>query len=158
MAVYQAEKHPHWRYYDTVRGALANGSSNAVVITISPPTPPDPVTPLSLAVAASPTSVSAGQSSIVTATLWDKRPSVTVTFTLPVNNSGATLSASSAGHGRSGNAQVSNSPTIEICSDTVRRPSQRVKLGDHEDRDSAVGLRSNYQCEPRDIGSYWKQC
>lgn len=114
--------------FDTVRGVLANGSSNAVVITVSaptPPTPPTPVTPLSIAVAALPTSVVAGQSSIVTATLTGTNNSgVTVTFSLSLNNSGATLSASSAVTDGAGKAVVTytagaNNPTLTV-SDTVR--------------------------------------
>jgi hypothetical protein len=114
--------------YDTVRGALANGSSNAVVITISapkPPDPPDPPTPLSIAVAAVPASVSAGEVSIVTATLTGtNKAGVTVTFSLPLNNSGATLSPSSAVTDGEGKAVATykagaNNPTLTV-SDTVR--------------------------------------
>ena len=111
--------------YDTVRGALANGSSNAVVITISAPTPVTPGTPLSIAVAALPASVNAGQASVVTATLTgDNNAGVTVTFSLPLNNSGATLSASSAVTDGAGNAVVTytagaNNPTLTV-SDTVQ--------------------------------------
>jgi adhesin/invasin len=114
--------------FDTVRGVLANGSSNAVVITVSAPAPPPvtpPGTPLSIAVAAVPASVAAGQVSIVTATLTgDDNAGVTVTFTLPVNNSDARLSASSAVTDGSGVAVVTytagaNNPTQDV-SDTVR--------------------------------------
>ncbi len=108
--------------YDTVRGALTNGSSNAVVITRSAETPP---TDLSISVAAAPTPVSAGQVSIVTATLTgDDNAGVTVTFSLPVNNSGASLSASYAVTDGSGKAVVtytagSSNPT-QTVTDTVR--------------------------------------
>ena len=80
---------------------------------------------LSIAVAASPTSVTAGQPSVITATLTgDGKAGVTVTFTLPVNNSGASLSASSAVTDGSGNAVVTyqaggNNPTNDVA-DTVR--------------------------------------
>ena len=108
--------------YDTVQAELENGSSNAVVITRSAPTP---TTDLSVSVVAAPTSVSAGQVSIVTATLTgDDNVGVTVTFSLSVNNSGATLSASSAVTDGSGNAVVtyragSNNPTLTV-DDTVK--------------------------------------
>jgi adhesin/invasin len=111
--------------FDTVRGALANGSSNAVVITVSGPAPPTPGTPLSIAVAAVPASVAAGLASVVTATLTgDNNAGVTVTFSLPLNNSGATLSASSAVTDGSGVAVVTytagtDNPTLTV-SDTVR--------------------------------------
>jgi hypothetical protein len=107
---------------DTVQAGLVNGSSRAVVITRSAGTPP---TPLSISVAANPTSVKAGEGSVITATLTgDDKAGVTVTFSLSVNNSGATLSALSAITDGTGKAQVtyqagSSSPTIDV-SDTVR--------------------------------------
>ena len=80
---------------------------------------------VSIEVAASPTSVSAGQVSIVTATLTgDDKEGVTVTFTLPINSSGATLSAATATTDGSGKAVVTYqagtaSPTLSV-SDTVQ--------------------------------------
>jgi len=101
--------------------ASAGSISGTVVITRTGTT----TTALSITVAASPASVSAGGASIVTATLTgDDNAGVTVTFTMPVNNSGATLSASSAVTDGSGNAVVtytagSTSPTLSV-SDTVQ--------------------------------------
>ena len=82
--------------YDTVRGALANGSMNWVTITRSAGT----VTAvLSVEVVANPTSVGAGQTSIITAIVTgDDRAGAAVTFSLPVNSSGASfINASGAG-------------------------------------------------------------
>ncbi len=82
-------------------------------------------TPLSIKVVAEPASVNAGQASIITATVTgDFNVGVTVTFSLPLNNSGASLSASSAVTDGSGNAVVtymagSNSPSLTV-DDTVR--------------------------------------
>ena len=123
VAVYHGGSNsPDVNVYDTIRATLANGSTNSVTITRSTGTA---VTALSITVAASPASVNAGQVSIVTATLTgDDNAGVTVTFTLPVNNSGATLSASSAVTDGAGNAQVTyqpgtTSPALDV-SDTVR--------------------------------------
>jgi hypothetical protein len=83
------------------------------------------VTPLSIAIAAAPTSVSAGQVSIVTATLTGaNNAGVAVAFTLQTNNSGATLSATSAVTDGSGKAVVTytageNNPTVDV-SDTIQ--------------------------------------
>ena len=66
------------------------------------------------------TSVTAGQVSIVTATLTgDNNAGVTVTFTLPINSSGATLSAATATTDGSGKAVViyqpgTASPTLSV--------------------------------------------
>jgi adhesin/invasin len=112
---------------DTVQAVLANGSSNAVVITRSAGTD------LSVSVAASPTSVSAGQTSIITATvIGDNKAGAAVAFTLPVNESGACfINASNAcvvsvlvNTDASGNAVAiyhagSNSPNVDVY-DTVR--------------------------------------
>ena len=137
--------------HDTVRGALTNGSSNAVDITRSAATAPTPtpVTPLSIAVSASPASVSAGQVSIVTATLTgDDNAGVTVTFTLPVNNSGATLSSSSAITDGAGHAVVTyqpgtTSPALSV-SDTVRAAVGNISSTAAITRTgtAAVGLQS----------------
>jgi hypothetical protein len=75
--------------YDTIQAVLANGTSDAVVITRSAGTAP---TDLSVSVAAAPTSVSAGQTSIITATVaGDDKAGAAVTFTIPVNYSGASF-------------------------------------------------------------------
>ena len=117
--------------YDTVRATLANGSMKSVVITRSAATPPTttpttPTTTLSIAVAASPASVTAGQVSVITATLTgDDKVGVTVTFTLPVTGSGApTLSAATATTDGSGKAVViyqpgTTNPTLTV-QDTVQ--------------------------------------
>jgi hypothetical protein len=111
--------------YDTVWASLSNGSTNPVVIKRSAEVVTSPVTPLSIAVAASPVSVSAGQVSIVTATLTgDGNVGVTVIFSLPINNSGATLSSTSAVSDGAGNAVViyqpgANNPTLSV-QDTVQ--------------------------------------
>jgi hypothetical protein len=82
--------------YDTVRATLANGSTNAVIITRSTGTTAGAV----LALAASPTSVNSGQTSVITATVSGGSNSgadEAVTLTIPVNSSGASfLNASGA--------------------------------------------------------------
>ncbi|MDP1991559.1 MAG: Ig-like domain-containing protein [Syntrophales bacterium] len=99
---------------------LSNGAVSSVVIDVIAGAPG-----VSIDVEASPASVSAGQVSIVTATLTgDAKEGVTVTFTLPINSSGATLSAATATTDGSGKAVVtyqagSQSPTLSV-SDTVR--------------------------------------
>ncbi len=109
---------------DTVEARLANGSSRSVVITRKGETV-EPVEPLAISVAADPTSVSAGGLSIITATLTgDNKNGVRVSFALPINNSGASLSATTAITDGSGNAVVtyragSNNPTVAV-QDTVR--------------------------------------
>lgn len=104
---------------DTVRAALANGSSNALVIIRSGGTP------LSIAVEASPTSVPAGGTSIITATLTGSgNAGVLVNFTIPVNNSGATLSAFSAVTDGSGRAVVTY---IAGASDPMMNVSDSVQ-------------------------------
>ena len=113
---------------DIIWATLENEAYDVLIIgKTAPPTPPTPtpVTPLSITVAASRTSVTAAlPSSTITATLTgDDNVGVTVTFTLPVNNSGATLSPSSAVTDGSGNAQVyytagSTNPTVTV-NDTV---------------------------------------
>lgn len=107
-------------YSDTIQATLDNGTSDFIIIgKTAPPTP------LSITVVASPASVSAGNVSKVTATVTgDDNVGVTVTFTMPVNNSGANLSASSAVTDGSGKAVVTytagaNSPTLSV-SDTVQ--------------------------------------
>ncbi len=123
--IYQAGSNsPLLDVSDTVRATLTNGSSKAVVITRSAAPTPDPTTPLSITVAASPDSVTAGQASIVTATVTgDDNDGVTVTFSL-TSNIGSTLSATSAVTDGSGNAVVTYqpgnaTPTLTV-SDTIR--------------------------------------
>ncbi|HBB15757.1 MAG TPA: hypothetical protein DCZ97_01700 [Syntrophus sp. (in: bacteria)] len=75
--------------HDTVRAGLANGSSNAVLITRSAG-PAGAV----LALAASPTSVNGGQTSVITATVTggtNSGANEVVTLTIPVNESGASF-------------------------------------------------------------------
>ena len=114
---------PYYDVSDTVRAALANGSSNALVIIRSAATPP---VPLSIAVTATPEGpLTAGQASVITATLsGDDKVGVLVTFSLPVNNSGASLSASSAVTDGNGNAVVTyvagGSNATEDVSDSVQ--------------------------------------
>jgi hypothetical protein len=102
-------------YDDEIQAKLDNGTTAFLFIN---------KTGTTITVTASPTSVSAGQASVVTATLTGNNAGVTVTFTMPVNNSGGHLSASSAVTDGSGQAQVSytagsNSPTQSV-SDTVQ--------------------------------------
>ena len=105
---------------DTVEARLANGSSRSVVITRKG----EAMEPLSITVAADPTSLAAGQISVVTATLkGDDNAGVTVNFALETNNSGATLSRTSSVTDGSGNAVVnytagSNNPTVDV-QDTI---------------------------------------
>ena len=109
---------------DVVRAAVGS-ASDAKTITRTGETV-IPVTPLSISLAApDPTSVNAGGASVITATLsGDNKAGVTVTFSLPVNNSGATLSSSTAITDGSGKAVViyragALSPTIDV-QDAVR--------------------------------------
>ena len=77
--------------YDTIRGTLANGSSNVVIITRSAGTAP---TDLSVTLATNPStpSVPAGGTIIITATVaGDNKSGAAVTFSLPVNHSGASF-------------------------------------------------------------------
>lgn len=107
---------PDSTVYDTVRATISNGSTKSIVMTRSS------ATDLSISVAASPTSVAAGDASIITATVTgDNNSGVTVYFSIPSasNNSGATLSASSAKTDGSGKASVtytagSNYPTVNV--------------------------------------------
>jgi adhesin/invasin len=107
---------------DAVQASLADGSSRAVVITRTGQS----VTPLSISLAApDPPSVNAGGVSVITATLTgDNIAGVIVTFSLPLNNSGATLSSSTATTDGLGKAVViyqagANSPTVTV-QDVVR--------------------------------------
>lgn len=110
---------PNVDVYDTVRATLANGSTNFLVMTRTA------ATPLALTVTATPTSVAAGQVSIITARLTgNNNAGVTVFFSLPVNSSGATLSASSAITDGAGSAVViytagANNPT-QTVTDSVQ--------------------------------------
>lgn len=82
--------------YDTILVELENGSSKAVEIKrVAGEEPPLP-TELSVALSAAPTSVAAGQTSIITATVsGDNKAGAAVTFTIPVNASGSTFINSS---------------------------------------------------------------
>ncbi len=95
VAIYLAgSSSPLTAVYDTVRGALANGSGNAVVITRSAGTAPPPTTDLSVTLATNPStpSVPAGGTIIITATVaGDNKSGAAVTFSLPVNHSGASF-------------------------------------------------------------------
>ncbi len=123
QAVYRAGgNQPNQILYDTIRAALSNGSTQSVMITRTAGTVPGA---LSISVSADPTSVAAGNVSIITAAVTGENNSgVTVTFWLSDNNSGATLSATSAVTDGSGNASVtyaagSNNPTVNV-DDVVR--------------------------------------
>ncbi len=103
--------------YDTVRAAVGSISSAAVITR----TGTGPVSPLSIAVAASPASVTAGQVSIVTATLTGTgNIGVTVSFAFLTNPSGATLSASSAVTDGSGHAVVIYQPGATNLNTTIQ--------------------------------------
>jgi len=122
QAVYLAGSNsPTLTLYDTVRAALSNGSTQSVMITRTAATAPGA---LSITVKADPTSVSVGNVSIVTATVTGKdNAGVIVYFSLTNNNSGASLSASSAVTDGSGNASItytagSNNPDNNV-QDTV---------------------------------------
>ena len=115
---------------------LSNGSVSPIVIDVTAGAPG-----VSIEVIASPTSVSAGQVSIVTATLTgDDKEGVTVTFTLPINSSGATLSAATATTDGSGKAVVTYqagtaSPTLSVSDTGPGGRREHIEHGgDHEDR------------------------
>lgn len=107
--------------YDTIRATLANGATNFIIVTRSASTK----VPLSIRIEASPTSVTAQQISIITVTVTgDNNDGVTVNFSLPINNSGARLSATTATTDGSGKAIVSyqpgNADPALTVSDTVQ--------------------------------------
>ena len=80
---------PGINVYDTVRGALTNGSSTSVEITRS-----DAGFARIASIAASPTSVVEGRSSIITVNVTDETKPLdgeVVTFTIPINASGASF-------------------------------------------------------------------
>jgi hypothetical protein len=112
---------PAFDVSDSVRASVGSISSSATITR----TGSGATTGNSIDVTANPTSVNAGQVSIITATLTGSNViGVDVTFTLPVNNSGATLSASTATTDGSGKAVVTytaglTNPTQNV-SDTVR--------------------------------------
>ncbi len=95
VAIYLAGSiSPLTAVYDTVRATMANGSSNAVVITRSAGTAPPPTTDLSVTLATNPStpSVPAGGTIIITATVaGDNKSGAAVAFSLPVNHSGASF-------------------------------------------------------------------
>ncbi|MBN2438839.1 MAG: Ig-like domain-containing protein [Deltaproteobacteria bacterium] len=111
---------------DTVQGLLADGRSAVVIVTRTSAQP----SIYTVDITATPTSVKAGDVSIINAKVTttdtdgtDKAaPGVTVLFTLPVNSSGATLSAAAVMTDGTGNAIViyrpgSNTATVQ---DTVQ--------------------------------------
>ena len=105
-------------HFDTVRATLSNGSTRSIVFRRSAETG------LSISVSANPSSVTAGNISIITATVTGEgNAGVTVSFSRTINNSGATLSAYSATTDGNGQATViytagSNSSTTDV-SDTI---------------------------------------
>jgi adhesin/invasin len=114
---------------DTVQAALTNGANGAVILTRTATAPTPTTYAVSIGVPSTP--VTAGQVSVITATVTSGTTAppatpvagITVTFTLPVNNSGATLSASSAVTDGNGKAVVtytagSANPTLTVY-DTV---------------------------------------
>jgi hypothetical protein len=107
---------------DTIQASVA-GATGAIVMTRTAGGGGVPT--YAVSIGASATSVTAGQVSIITATLTgDNNVGVTVTFSLPVNISGASLSASSAVTDSNGNAVViyqpgTTSPTLTV-QDTVQ--------------------------------------
>jgi hypothetical protein len=109
---------------DTVKASIENGASAVVFITRTAASTTGTYT---VAVSPSPASVTAGQVSIITATVTNGSNAavgVSVDFTLPINGSGATLSAATATTDTSGKAIVIyqpgvTSPTLSI-QDTVQ--------------------------------------
>jgi adhesin/invasin len=94
---------------DIVQAFLTNGANGAVILNRTVTT----ATTYAVSIDASAISVTAGQVSIITATVASgSTPAggVTVTFTLPVNSSGATLSAATATTDGSGKAVVTYLP------------------------------------------------
>ncbi|MCX6553466.1 MAG: hypothetical protein NTZ12_00400 [Candidatus Aminicenantes bacterium] len=127
-ALYQAgSTSPGTAVQDTVQAVLANGSNAAVIITRTSTTP----STYTVAIAASSTSVTAGQVSIITATVTvsgttpGPAAGVPVVFTLPVKGSGVpTLTPTTATTDGSGKAVViyqpgTTSPTLTV-QDTVQ--------------------------------------
>jgi hypothetical protein len=107
---------------DTIQAVLANGANGAVIVTRTSTT----TSFYTVTIAASPTSVKAGQVSIITATVTSTSGStttpaggVTVTFTLPVYSSNPTLSAYTATTDASGKAVVVYQPGITNPTVTV---------------------------------------
>ena len=75
----------HLTVTDTIRASLPNGSSSAVIVTRTGPTG------ITITLSAKPTSVSPGETTIITATISSTPPGEfeeMITFTIPVNNSG----------------------------------------------------------------------
>jgi hypothetical protein len=128
-ALYQAgATSPGTAVQDTIQAVLSNGANAAVIITRTSTTPSTYALTLS---APSPASVTAGQVSIITVNVTTttngtaaNAAGVPVSFTLPVNNSGATLSAYTATTDSNGKAVViyqpgASSPTLTVY-DTVQ--------------------------------------
>jgi hypothetical protein len=105
---------------DTIQVNLSNGASAAVIITRSGKTQ---TTPVLSALTATPSTVSAGQSSIITANVTDNGSpisGVVVSFTIAVNNTGSpTLTAYSAVSDSNGNVTTIYTPGTASPTDTV---------------------------------------
>jgi len=92
--------------YDMVKAAIANGSAKYVTITRNAGTPGTDTGAELTSFTASETTVNAGQMSVITATVYwaslsteEENTTVTVTFTIPSNESGATfVESGSASH------------------------------------------------------------
>jgi adhesin/invasin len=123
VAVYTAgATNPTVSVQDTIQANIT-GSTGAVIITRTGSS----TTAYAVSIGASTTSVTAGQVSVITATVTSGSTAaggVTVTFSLPVNSSGATLSPFTATTDGSGKAVVTyqpgtTSPTLSV-QDTVQ--------------------------------------
>jgi hypothetical protein len=116
---------------DMVQVVLGNGATSSILITRPASTAGTGTYAVSIVASTGITPVTAGQVSIITATVNSISGStsppaagVAVTFTLPVNNSGAILSAATATTDGSGKAVViyqpgNNSPTVSV-QDTIQ--------------------------------------
>ena len=127
-ALYQAGTlSPGVQVQDTVQAVLSNGANAAVILTRTSTT----TSYYAVSITPSSASVTAGQVSIITATVTitsgtttTNAGGVTVSFTLPVNSSGATLTPTTATTDSSGKAVViyqpgATSPAVTV-QDTVQ--------------------------------------
>ena len=128
-ALYQAGTlSPGVQVQDTVQAVLSNGANAAVILTRTSTT----TSYYAVSITPSSASVTAGQVSIITANVKKTdatgaliaAPGETVSFTLPVNSSGATLTPTTVTTDSSGNAVViyqpgTTSPTVTV-QDTVQ--------------------------------------
>jgi hypothetical protein len=102
--------------------------------------------------------VNAGGASVITATLTgDNKTGVTVTFSLPVNNSGATLSSSTAITDGSGKAVViyragALSPTIDV-QDAVRAAVGTASDAKTITRKATITTPLTLTADPSDVQS-----